>query len=221
MVSFRRFCCAIPFAIFVGVMVCAAPFVDSSSKEAIVRAGDAPVTTTGTTSNYMPAPRILVERQISLLCLLLVLYSELALFISTIPIFGLIPIEINLSSDICRTSSVLMDTFHNQVTKATSEFSSHTIPSDPGSKAAASQAFRDITVGMADACSLAGNKLGSNVVQSQLATVDDDITRFMEAYARVANLNSTEFAPTSSMADLAKCFPKMAKLVIPGNLAPR
>ncbi|KAF8749257.1 hypothetical protein RHS01_10128 [Rhizoctonia solani] len=114
-----------------------------------------------------------------------------------------------------------MDTFHNQVTKATSELSSHTIPSDPGPKAAASQAFRDITVGMADACSLAGNKLGSNVVQSQLATVDDDITRFMEAYARVANLNSTEFVPTSSMADLAKCFPKMAKLVIPGNLAPR
>ncbi|KAF8671641.1 hypothetical protein RHS04_08176 [Rhizoctonia solani] len=184
MVSFRLFTCIVPFAITMGAMVCAVPLVGSRLS---VLPRSVYLAFMGQTAGYAT--------------------NYLSFFVR------LEGLGKRFSSD--STSTLSMDTFHNTMTKITSVCSSHSVDLDSDSKAITFHHFHELFTavqGMANACTVLVERPTFDAIKTPLMMVDNDTSQFVRACSNAANLNISESVQDVDTGNLAKCFPKTAKL---------
>ncbi|GAB1527084.1 hypothetical protein RhiTH_010259 [Rhizoctonia solani] len=98
------------------------------------------------------------------------------------------------------------------MTKITSVCSSHSVDLDSDSKAIAFHHFHELFTGMANACTVLVERPTFDAIKTPLMMVDNDTSQFVRACSSAANLNISESVQDVDTGNLAKCFPKTAKL---------
>ncbi|KAF8710561.1 hypothetical protein RHS03_01696, partial [Rhizoctonia solani] len=207
---------AIPFAIAIGVAVCAVPLP--------------PVLSMAVPPILSPLPEDTLK---FILASIPDLINRLAkgdtdaffedfvkLLNAFISAFQALPIRLDSSSSsrFGTTSPLSMIDFNTLMTKAAMELSSHSIPANQTLRGVTSNPIRKLIVGMTNACALSANRFGPDTSKYQLAMLDTNISPFLRAFSSATGLNPTESVPqdVDAMMNLRNCFPSTAKLFSSG-----